>query len=159
VSRAAVACQAAVGALTSFLLGLRASEVTDRVVRDLYDNGRLLWIELGKTKRSRRTLEVLALLRPYLLALAKDRPADAQLISRRSPSALARSGSALAALSCGAAVCGGRSADGVHAVAAEPSRVSRHRFRSNIARGCVGTLSQLVGCHARALLRWRDGAA
>jgi integrase-like protein len=71
-----------VGALTSFLLGLRASEVTDRVVRDLDDNGRLLWIEFGKTKRSRRTLEVPALLRPYLLALAKDRPADAQLISR-----------------------------------------------------------------------------
>src|SRR5262245_43901895 len=74
--------EAAVGTLTAFLLGLRASEVTDRVVRDLDDNGRLLWIEFGKTKRSRRTLEVPALLRPYLLALAKDRPADAQLISR-----------------------------------------------------------------------------
>jgi integrase len=74
--------ESAVGALTAFLLGLRASEVTDRVVRDLDDNGRLLWIEFGKTKRSRRTLEVPALLRPYLLSLAKDRPADAQLISR-----------------------------------------------------------------------------
>lgn len=41
-----------------------------------------MWIEFGKTKRSGRTLEVPALLRPYLLALAKDRPADAQLISR-----------------------------------------------------------------------------
>ena len=67
---------------TAFLLGLRASEVTDRVVRDLDDNGRLLWIEFGKTKRSRRTLEIPALLRPYLLSLAKDRPVDAQLISR-----------------------------------------------------------------------------
>lgn len=74
--------EAAVGTLTAFLLGLRASEVTDRVVRDLDDNGRLLWIEFGKTKRSRRTLEVPALLRPYLLALAEGRPADAQLISR-----------------------------------------------------------------------------
>jgi integrase len=74
--------EAAVGTLTAFLLGLRASEVTDRVVRDLDDNGRLLWIEFGKTKRSRRTLEVPALLRPYLLALAKDRSPDAQLISR-----------------------------------------------------------------------------
>lgn len=74
--------ESAVGTLTAFLLGLRASEVTDRVVRDLDDNGRLLWIEFGKTKRSRRTLEVPALLRPYLLALAKDRPPDAQLISR-----------------------------------------------------------------------------
>jgi integrase len=74
--------EAAVGAMTAFLLGLRASEVTDRVVRDLDDDGRLLWIEFGKTKRSRRTLEVPALLRPYLLALAKGRAPDAQLISR-----------------------------------------------------------------------------
>ena len=73
---------AAVGVLTAFLLGLRASEVTDRVVRDLDDNGRLLWIEFGKTRRSKRTLEVPALLQPYLLALAKGRAPDAQLISR-----------------------------------------------------------------------------
>jgi integrase len=74
--------EAAVGVMTAFLLGLRASEVTDRVVRDLDDDGRLLWIEFGKTKKSRRTLEVPALLRPYLLALAKNRAPDAQLISR-----------------------------------------------------------------------------
>ncbi len=74
--------EAAVGALTAFLLGLRASEVTDRVVRDLDDDGRLLWIEFGKTRRSRRTLEIPALLRPYFLALAKGRAPDAQLISR-----------------------------------------------------------------------------
>jgi integrase len=71
-----------VAALTAFLMGMRASEVTDRVVRDLDDNGKLLWIEVGKTKRSRRTLEVPALLRPYLLALAKDRAPDEQLITR-----------------------------------------------------------------------------
>jgi len=82
IRRANEGDEGAVGVLASFLLGLRASEVTDRVVRDLDDNGRLLWIEFGKTKRSRRTLEVPALLRPYLLSLAKDRPADAQLISR-----------------------------------------------------------------------------
>jgi len=68
--------------LTAFLLGLRVSEVTDRVVRDLDDDGRLLWIEFGKTKRSRRTLEVPALLRPYLLVLANGCSADAQQISR-----------------------------------------------------------------------------
>jgi integrase len=72
---------AAVGVLTSLLMGMRASEVTDRVVRDLDDEGRLLWI--GKTKRSRRTLEVPAVLRPYLLALAKDRGSDEQLITRK----------------------------------------------------------------------------
>jgi hypothetical protein len=46
------------------------SEITDRVVRDLDDNERLLWIDFGKARRSRRTLEVPALLRAYLLALA-----------------------------------------------------------------------------------------
>jgi integrase len=52
VRRANERDEAAVGAMTAFLLGLRASEVTDRVVRDLDDDGRLLWIEFGKTKRS-----------------------------------------------------------------------------------------------------------
>ena len=74
---------AAVGVLTALLLGMRASEITDRVVRDLDDDGRLLWIEHGKTKRSRRTLEVPALLRPYLLAMAKGRAPDEQLFGRR----------------------------------------------------------------------------
>ncbi len=73
---------AAVGVMTALLMGMRVSEVTDRVVRDLDDEGRLLWIEVGKTKRSRRTLEVPALLRPYLLALAKGRDPDDQLITR-----------------------------------------------------------------------------
>lgn len=52
------------------------------VVRDLDDDGRRLWVDFGKTKRSRRPLEVPAILRPYLLALAKGRAPDAQLISR-----------------------------------------------------------------------------
>jgi integrase len=82
IRRANEGDEAAVGLLTAFLLGLRASEVTDRVARDLDDNGRLLWIDFGKTRRSRRTLEVPAILRPYLLALAKGRSPDAQLISR-----------------------------------------------------------------------------
>jgi integrase len=82
IAKANAGEDAAIGLMTSLLMGLRASEVTDRVVRDLDDQGRLLWIEVGKTKRSRRTLEVPELLRPYLLALAKDRAPEDQLISR-----------------------------------------------------------------------------
>lgn len=74
---------ASIGVLTALLLGLRASEVTDRVVRDLDDDGRLLWIEFGKTRRARRTLEVPLVLRPYLLALTKGRGPDEQLITRK----------------------------------------------------------------------------
>ncbi|HEX5058598.1 MAG TPA: site-specific integrase [Kofleriaceae bacterium] len=83
IKKANAGDDAAVAVLTSLMLGLRASEVTDRVVRDLDDEGRLLWIEFGKTKRSRRTLEVPAMLRPYLLALAKGRAPDEQLITRK----------------------------------------------------------------------------
>ncbi len=82
IDKANAGNDAAVGVLTALLMGMRASEVTDRVVRDLDDEGRLLWIEVGKTKRSRRTLEVPALLRPYLRELAKDRAPDDQLITR-----------------------------------------------------------------------------
>src|SRR6266545_6886629 len=69
-----------IAVLTTLLLGLRASEVTDRVVRDLDDDGRLLWVPFGKTRRSKRALEVPELLRPYLLKLVEGRPNDAQLV-------------------------------------------------------------------------------
>jgi integrase len=82
IKKANAGDDAAIGVLTALLLGVRPSEVTDRVVRDLDDHGSLLWIDFGKTKRSRRTLEIPALLRPYLLALAKDRKPDEQLITR-----------------------------------------------------------------------------
>ena len=74
--------EGAIAVLTALFLGLRASEVTDRVVRDLDDGGRLLWIPVGKTRRSRRTLEVPELLRPYLQRLATKRGPEEQLITR-----------------------------------------------------------------------------
>jgi integrase len=59
----------AVAAMLTLLLGLRASEVVRRVVRDIDDGGRLLWIPGGKTAAARRTLEVPNLMRPYLREL------------------------------------------------------------------------------------------
>jgi len=61
----------AIAAMVTLLLGLRASEVVNRVVRDLDDGGRLLWIPDSKTLAGRRTLEVPELLQPHLLALAE----------------------------------------------------------------------------------------
>jgi len=61
----------AVAAMVALLMGMRASEITSRVVRDLDDEGRLLWIPEAKTERGKRTVEVPALLRPYLAALAQ----------------------------------------------------------------------------------------
>jgi integrase len=58
--------EGAIAALMTLLLGLRASEVVSRVVRDLDDDGRLLWIPDSKTEAGKRTVEVPEVLRPPL---------------------------------------------------------------------------------------------
>jgi len=62
--------RAATCALMALMLGTRASEVLCRIVRDLNDAGRVLWITRGKTDNARRRLEVPEVLRPPLLRLA-----------------------------------------------------------------------------------------
>ena len=62
---------AATCALLALLLGMRASEVLHRVVRDLDDHGRVLWITRGKTDNARRRLQVPEVLRPLLLRYAE----------------------------------------------------------------------------------------
>ncbi len=67
----------AIAALMTLLMGLRAGEVISRVVRDLDDDGRLLWIPDAKTAKGRRHVQVPETLRPYLLGLAKEKePTD-----------------------------------------------------------------------------------
>ena len=61
----------AVAAIVTLVMGLRAGEVVSRIVRDLDDDGRLLWIPDSKTEAGKRTLQVPDLLRQYLLALAE----------------------------------------------------------------------------------------
>jgi integrase len=63
----------------TLLMGMRASEVADRVVRDLDDGGRLLWIPRAKTAAGVRRLRVPELLRPLLLALANGRQPEDRL--------------------------------------------------------------------------------
>ena len=70
---------ASVAVLTGLLLGVRASELVQRNVRDLDDSGRLLWISASKTEAGRRMLRVPEALQPLLRALAQDRPGDAPL--------------------------------------------------------------------------------
>lgn len=57
----------ALALLLQLLLGLRSSEVLQRVARDLDDGGRVLWIPHGKTHNARRRLEVPEELRPLLV--------------------------------------------------------------------------------------------
>lgn len=61
----------ALGALLALMMGLRTSEVLNRVVRDLDDGARYLWIDEGKTQSARRHLEVPSVLSPRLLRLAQ----------------------------------------------------------------------------------------
>jgi len=72
----------AVGALLALMMGLRTSEVLERVVRDLDDGARYLWIDAGKTANARRHLEVPELLQPYLLRLARGKGQEELLFGR-----------------------------------------------------------------------------
>ncbi len=63
----------------TLLMGMRASEVISRVVRDLDDDGRLLWIPDAKTAKGRRTVQVPEVLQPYLRKLAEDKTPAAKL--------------------------------------------------------------------------------
>ena len=67
----------AVLALAYLVLGARASELVKRNVRDLDDDGRLLWIEDAKTPTGNRQLAVPEPVRSMLLELARDKaPGD-----------------------------------------------------------------------------------
>jgi integrase len=72
----------AVAAMMALLLGMRATEIVSRVVRDLDDDGRLLWIPDSKTDAGKRTLHVPELLRPYLARLAANQKAEARLFGQ-----------------------------------------------------------------------------
>jgi integrase len=68
--------EGAVAAMTTLLLGIRCSEVVSRTVRDLDDDGKLLWIPDSKTAKGRRNLEIPPVLRPFLKELAEDKNPD-----------------------------------------------------------------------------------
>lgn len=66
-----------IGAALALIGGLRASEVVDRVVRDVDDGGRLMWIPIAKTRAGVRQLVIPEVLRPHLLSLCAGKgPAD-----------------------------------------------------------------------------------
>lgn len=82
VELAAAGDHGAVAALMAMLLGIRASEIVERVVRDVDDEGRVLWIPDSKTEAGRRTLEVPPPLSGMLLALVQGRQREEKLFGR-----------------------------------------------------------------------------
>ena len=71
----------ALAATLALLLGMRASEIAGLAVRDLDDDGHLLWGAAagGKTEAATRRLEVPELVRPLLLDRAQGRAGDQPL--------------------------------------------------------------------------------
>jgi len=67
----------ALAAAIALLLGMRASEITDRLVREIDDGGKILVITSAKTRAGIRRLMIPEILRPYLAALVKGKaPTD-----------------------------------------------------------------------------------
>ena len=76
---------AALAALLCLWCGFRASEVLQRVVRDVDQGGSVIWVDHGKTRSSRRRPKVPEFLRPHLLALcAGKQPTDYVFGEKRS---------------------------------------------------------------------------
>lgn len=59
----------AIAALCAFLLGLRASEVSDRQVQDIDDGGRIYVVTDAKTPDGNRRIEIPDVLQPHILKL------------------------------------------------------------------------------------------
>lgn len=77
--------EGAIACFLQLLLGLRSGEVLGRLVRDLDDGGRVLWITRGKTKNARRRLEVPEAIRPFLLRLVAGKGPDRLIFGADKP--------------------------------------------------------------------------
>ena len=66
----------ALGVLLMLYLGLRQGEVAARVVRDIDDDGRVLWIPSGKTRNAKRRLKIPEQIRPLVLERIQGKKPD-----------------------------------------------------------------------------------
>jgi integrase len=76
-------------AAMTLLMGLRASEVCNRIARDLDDGGRVLWITDGKTSNSDRRVRVPSLIREQLVERARGKAPAERLFPEMTRFALA----------------------------------------------------------------------
>jgi integrase len=75
----------ATAAATALLLGLRSSEVTERIVRDLDAGGTILNVTASKTATGIRRVELPSVLRPHLQRLADGRETTDLLFGGKPP--------------------------------------------------------------------------
>ena len=69
----------ALAAVIALTMGLRASEILQRKVRDLDDDCGILWIDSGKTRNAKRHLRTPEFVRPHLRELVGNQSQDAYL--------------------------------------------------------------------------------
>ena len=69
----------ALAAVMALTMGLRASEILKRKIRDLDNDCGILWIDHGKTRNAKRHLLIPEFIRPHLRELAGSRSQDACL--------------------------------------------------------------------------------
>jgi integrase len=66
----------ALAAVMALTMGLRASEILKRKVRDLDDDCGILWIDHGKTRNAKRHLRIPEFIRPHLRKLIESQLQD-----------------------------------------------------------------------------------
>jgi len=66
----------ALAAVMALTMGLRASEILKRKIRDLDDDCGILWIDHGKTRNAKRHLLIPEFVRPYLRKLIESQSQD-----------------------------------------------------------------------------------
>ncbi len=66
----------ALAAVMALTMGLRASEILKRKVRDLDDDCAILWIDSGKTRNAKRHLRIPEFIRPHLRRLIESQLQD-----------------------------------------------------------------------------------
>ena len=66
----------ALAAVMALTMGLRASEILKRQIRDLDDDCGILWIDHGKTRNAKRHLRIPEFIRPHLRKLIESQLQD-----------------------------------------------------------------------------------
>lgn len=136
----------AVAAMMALLLGMRASEIVTRVVRDLDDDAQLLWIPDSKTEAGKRTLRVPPALKRYLEELATGKTPEAPLFGnhwRDWPREWVQRICTVA----GVPRVSAHSMCGLHSTLAMDARVTGHVVAASLGHESVGTT---IGSYAKA---------
>lgn len=123
----------AVAAMVALLLGMRASEIISRVVRDLDDDGRQLWIPASKTEAGKRTLRVPADLRVHLLQLAANKKPDDLLFGEHWRDWIRKNVRRICELA-GVPAVSAHSMRGLHATLATEAGVSGHAVAASLGQ-------------------------